>query len=107
MAMVTSALMWLKFILASLGVFVTHPIQLFYDNQAILHIAKNPVFHERTKHIEINCHFVCERIVLGDLSVGYIPSKYQLADIFTKAFGSKQFHLLIGKLGIINPHAPI
>jgi len=44
--------------------------------------------------------------VSGELNANYVPSKYQLADIFTKALGNKQFHLLLGKLGIVNPHAP-
>jgi len=56
MAMVTSELIWLKSLLASLGVFLKSLIQLFCDNQPALHIAKNPVFRKRTKHIEIDCH---------------------------------------------------
>jgi len=56
MVMVTSELIWLKSLLASLGVFLKSLIQLFCDNQPALHIAKNPVFRKRTKHIEIDCH---------------------------------------------------
>jgi len=52
MAMVTTELIWLKSLLASLGVFMKHPISLLCDNQAALHKAKNPIFHKRTKHIE-------------------------------------------------------
>ena len=58
MAATTSEVIWLKALLASLGVFHTSAMQLFCGSQAALYIAKNPVFHERTKHIELDCHFV-------------------------------------------------
>jgi len=106
MATVISEVIWIKAFLAAMGVFLTRPIKLFCDNQAVLHIAKNPVFHEMTKRIEIDCHFVRKRILSGDLILSYLPSKHQLADIFTKALGKQQFQFLQGKLGIVNPHAP-
>ena len=106
MAAATSELVWLKTFLASLGVFHTYTMQLFCDSQAALHIAKNPIFYERTKHIEIDCHFVREHYRSGDLSLSYVPSKLQLADIFTKALGKQRFHYLRSKLGMVNFPAP-
>jgi len=106
MATATSELIWIKAFLAAMGVFLDKPMQLFCDNQAALHIAKNPVFHERTKRIEIDCHFVRDRLLSGDLVTKYVPSKYQVADIFTKALGTQQFQSLRGKLGMLDPHAP-
>ena len=89
MAIATSKLVRLKSFLASLGVFHSQAMQLSCDSQAALHIDKNPIFHKRTKYIEIDCHFVRERYHSGDLCLSYVPSKFHPADIFTKALGKR------------------
>lgn len=105
MANATSEVVWLRNLLRFLNIRVS-TAQLYCDNQAALHIAANPVFHERTKHIEVDCHFVRERLVSGDVVTRYISTKDQPADIFTKALGHRQFHHLLGKLGVSDLHAP-
>ncbi|KAK3021301.1 hypothetical protein RJ639_046872 [Escallonia herrerae] len=106
MAVITCELTWLKSFLLSLGVHHDRPMRLFCDNQATLHIASNPVFHERTKHIEIDCHYVREQLLAGNISTAHVRTAQQVADIFTKALGRHQFHYLCRKLGIQNLFAP-
>ncbi|XP_062017496.1 uncharacterized mitochondrial protein AtMg00810-like [Rosa rugosa] len=83
MASATCELTWLKYLLQDLQVHHPEPARLVCDNQAALYIAANPVFHERTKHIEMDCHVVRERIQMGVIATAYTPSTQQVADIFT------------------------
>lgn len=107
MASITCELKWLKALLLSLGVQHPKAIPLFCDSKSALHIANNLVFHERIKHIEVECHFVCNAITDGLIESSYVSTKTQLTDIFTKAIGKQQFEFLLSKFDILDPsHAP-
>ncbi|KAL0373069.1 UNVERIFIED_CONTAM: Copia protein [Sesamum calycinum] len=72
------------FLLKDMQLSVSLPIPFLCDNRAALHIISNPIFHERTKHLEIDCHLVRDKYKAGFLAPDHVSSKEQLADIFTK-----------------------
>ncbi|KAL0427096.1 UNVERIFIED_CONTAM: Retrovirus-related Pol polyprotein from transposon RE2 [Sesamum latifolium] len=87
MAATSCELTWLKSLLCSLGVSHSQPMWLFCNSQVALHIAANPVFHERTKHIEVDYHYARDQIQAGTIVTAHVRSQNQLANIFTKALG--------------------
>ena len=102
MRKLTSELIWIKGLLKDLGIEVTTPITMHCDNQAAIHIASNSVFHERTKHIEVDCHKVRQAVEQKIILPCYTRSEDQLADIFTKAASTKVCEFIHPKLGLID-----
>ncbi|RVW63210.1 Retrovirus-related Pol polyprotein from transposon RE1 [Vitis vinifera] len=102
----TCELIWLKHLLQELRFGNDEQMKLICDNQAALHIASNPVFHERTKHIKVDCHFIKEKIALGCVATSFVNSNDQLADIFTKSLKGPRIKYICNKLGAYNIYAP-
>ena len=106
MASTTCELIWLKGLLSDLGFSSSIPITLFCDNQVDMHIIANPIFHEKTKHIEVDRHFIHQQVQSQVIKTCYIRSHDQLANLFTKVLTSAHFHRLLSKLGSLNPLDP-
>uniref|UniRef100_A0A2N9HT16 Reverse transcriptase Ty1/copia-type domain-containing protein n=1 Tax=Fagus sylvatica TaxID=28930 RepID=A0A2N9HT16_FAGSY len=98
LASASAELCWLCTLVKDLGIFLFDPPILWCDNVSALAIALNPVFHARTKHIEVDFHFIRERVIRKDLQVKFVSTVDQLANIFTKGLSSPRFQDLQSKL---------
>ena len=87
----TAEIMWVLSLLQELGLSQPQPPILWCDNIGATYLSANPIFHTRTKHIEVDYHFVRERVSEKQLQIKFISSKDQLADIFTKSLPLPQF----------------
>ncbi|KAL2235930.1 UNVERIFIED_CONTAM: Retrovirus-related Pol polyprotein from transposon RE1, partial [Sesamum indicum] len=102
MASTTCELIWIHSLLNDLKINIQTPIPFFCDNQAALYITANPVFHERIKHIEIDCHLFWDKYKEGFILPKHISSKEQPADLFTKVLTGPKFMYLLSKLNLMN-----
>ncbi|KAJ9546608.1 hypothetical protein OSB04_019151 [Centaurea solstitialis] len=78
-------------------------IPIYCENTSAIAIANNPVLHSKTKHIEVRYHFIRDHVMNGDIELHFVPTEYQLADLFTKPLDVTRFNMLISELGMLNP----
>lgn len=82
---------WLRTLLLEMKIMLSRATLVYCDNVSAIYLSSNPVQHQRTKHVEIDIHFVREKVALGLVRVLHVPSAYQYADIFTKGLPSPLF----------------
>ena len=98
----TSEILWIRWLLDDLGITQSSPTDLYCDNRSAIQIAHNDVFHERTKHIEIDCHFIRQHIIRNALRLISIGTLDQPADLLTKAHHPGRFRNLVSKLKLVS-----
>lgn len=103
LATVTCEILWIIKVLKDLKIRVNYPVDIACDNESAILLTLNPVFHERTKHIEIDVHLVRDKALEGVVKVKKIESKEQTGDIFTKCLNGVQHSYLCHKLKLVDP----
>lgn len=102
--MLVTELSWLKRLLGDLGLLISSPMPVYCDSQVALHITKNLVFHEWTKHIVVDCRFVRDCLAVGLISLHFLRSVDQLVDLMTKSLlGVLHHHHILSKLSVLSP----
>jgi hypothetical protein len=99
-------LLWLRRLLMEIGYGPNMEMNLFCDNKAAIDISQNPIQHDRTKHVEIDKHFIKKNLEEKIIRFVFVKSENQLADILTKVVSSRIFHDSLNKLGIKDIYAP-
>ena len=103
LANTAAELTWICQLLADIGFSLPCQPQLWCDNLSAISLAKNPVFHARTKHVEIDYHYIREKVLAHELSLHFVCSQDQIADICTKALSKSRFLFLRAKLALRHP----
>lgn len=106
MAFGVCELLWLRNLLMDLGVDSQDAMKLYCDNTSAIEIAHNPVQHDRTKHVEVDRHFIKEKLDAGIIIFPFVKSEDNLADVLTKAIASNVLCDSLDKLGMCDIHAP-
>ncbi|KAL5778545.1 hypothetical protein ACOSQ2_009282 [Xanthoceras sorbifolium] len=97
----STEVLWLSSLFKELGIGLTGVLMLWCDNTNACSLAHNPGFHFRTKHVEVDMHFICEKVVNGQLIIQYIPTESQTANLLTKALPHTRFEFPYSKLNLI------
>ena len=104
MALGMCELLWLKILLNNLRVEWTAPMKLYCDDNSAISITHNPVQHDWTKYVEVDKHFIKEKLGSGLICTPYISSHNQLADVLTKGLPAAVFRRMTSKIGMHDIH---
>lgn len=96
-------MLWICSLLTVLGLVLRQPVNLLYDNISATYLTVNLVQFCRSKHIKTDYQFIREHVVHGDLIVHFVPTQFQLADIFTKSLSSQHSHFSKSNLHVVPP----
>ena len=100
MALATSEVLWITYLLKKLKVSLPKPLVLYCDNSSAEALASNPKYHSRTKHIELDLHFFREHIANKDLFIEHVSSSDKLADVLTKPLSFDHFAYMQTKVNV-------
>lgn len=93
---------WVHQLLQDLQLTPQVPHSLWCDNQSAIALASNPIFHARTKHVEVDYHFIREKVLSKQIVVHHVGSHHQIADIITKSLSVDRFNFLKSKLMVVD-----
>lgn len=102
LATTTAEIVWLMGLFTELNASIKQPVDIMCDSKVALQIAANPIFHEMTKHIEIDCHFIRDKIKEGRIKTHHIGTEDRQTNLLTKGLRRIQHEYLLGKLGVLN-----
>lgn len=103
LSLTAAELFWLRILIQELQISLNSPPTLWCDNSGALALASNPIFHAKTKHIEVDFHFIWEKVANRDLQLYYLSTLEQIADLFTKGHTVNRFCYLRDKLRVVPP----
>ncbi len=94
---------WLQRLLIELNLIKSiEPMIISCDNQSIIKLSNNPIFHARTKHIQLHHHYIQKQVQNGVMKITHVPSQDQIVDIFTKPLGCTLFYKFHNELGFVH-----
>jgi len=99
-ALAAKEMIWLQHLLGDLGMPKYAPRTLFCDNQGAISLAKNPTHHAKTKHVDVQLHFIRDHVEKGTINVEYCPTENMLADLMTKGPPHERHKRLLGLMGV-------